>query len=164
VWRIADFPRINNSPYTGHRERHAHVSQVEAANYSRSKHTNPIRIDLMRRIIVNRHPSDKLCADIAIVGPRRRILRIVARIEQRRTGASNRKLATADIALVAELEQRALGMRESVKARKRELDQRDVAGLRNRVGAARCPGSAQRKTPIPRRALIRATVEFRRSK
>ncbi len=97
--------------------------KIKAANYSRSNHANPIRIDLKHRFVVDRHPSDKLRADVAIVRPRGRILRVVARIQRRSARAGNREFGASDIALVGELEQRALGAGESVKLRERELDE-----------------------------------------
>jgi len=79
--------------------------------------------------------------------PRCRILRIVARIERCSAGAGNRKLAARDVALVGELEQRALGAGQVGKFRGGELDEWDVAGVRERIGAVRYGGSAQKKRP-----------------
>jgi hypothetical protein len=121
------------------------VIKIEASNYSRSNHANPIRIDLKHRFVVDRHPSNKLRADVAIVRPRGRVLRVVARIQRLGARAGNREFAASDIALVGELEQRALRASETVKLRQRELDEWRLGRERGFIGAARDRGNAQKE-------------------
>jgi hypothetical protein len=86
-----------------------------------------------------------LRADVAIVRPRGRVLRVVARIQRRGAGAGNREFGASDIAPVGELEQRALGAGESVKLRQRELDEWRLGRERGFIGGARDRGDAQKE-------------------
>src|SRR5258708_6975991 len=70
---------------------------------------------------------------------------IVAQIEWLRASTRDRKLASIEVALVRQLQQRALGTGEVGKFRGGESDEWDVAGMRDRICAVCYRSGAKKK-------------------
>jgi len=102
----------NRAPDHHDHEWHVHIRKIERTYHSRAKQANTARMNMSDRPGIGREPFDQRGADVAILWPSGRVLRVITRIQRILAGARHGPFTAIQVAEVNVFEQRDFRVRE----------------------------------------------------